>query len=175
MSGHSKWSKIKHQKGVADQRRGKEFSRLSRDIYIAVKEGGSDRVEDNARLRLSVEKARAVNMPKDIINRAIDRGMGKGTSGALTEVVYEGYAIGGVAVEIRVVTDNQNRIGAEIKHIFERYDGRLGEPGSVSYVFKMEKPFLISLKDKDKEKVQKLIDELESHDDINQVKHNAQI
>ena len=175
MSGHNKWSKIKHQKGAADQRRGKEFSRLSKDIYIVVKEGRSDRVEDNPRLRLAIEKARAANMPKGIISRAIDRGMGKGASGALAEVVYEGYAIGGVAIEIQAATDNQNRIGAEIKNIFERYGGRLGEPGSVAYIFKMEKPFLISLEDRDKEKVQELIDELESHDDVNQVKHNAQI
>jgi len=175
MSGHNKWSKIKHQKGAADQRRGKEFSRLSKDIYIAVKEGGSDRVEDNPRLRLVVEKARAANMPKDRINKAIDRGMGRGEGGTLTEVNYEGYAIGGVAIEIQTATDNQNRTGAEIKNIFERHGGRLGEPGSVAYVFKMENPFLISLEDKDKEKVQKLIDEFESHDDVNQVKHNAQI
>ena len=136
MSGHSKWSTIKRKKGVADARRGQLFTRLAREISIAVREGGSD-IESNFRLRLAVEKARANNMPKENIDRAIKRGSG-GDKEAMNfeEIMYEGYAPNGVALMISVVTDNRNRTVAEIRHILSRHGGSLGETGSVAWQFK---------------------------------------
>jgi YebC/PmpR family DNA-binding regulatory protein len=135
VSGHSKWSSIKHKKGVADARRGKLFSKLSRAIIVAAREGGPDPA-GNLALQNAVEKARSYSMPKDNIERAIARGAGTDTDAAAFEtVVYEGYGPGGVAVMVEALTDNRNRTAAEVRHIFAKADGNLGESGAVAWLF----------------------------------------
>lgn len=135
MSGHSKWSTIKRKKGAADAKRGKIFTRLARDITIAAREGGGS-IEANTRLRLAVAKARASNMPKENIERAIARGAGGGDDGiVMEELTYEGYAPHGVAVLIDCLTDNRNRTLAEIRTAFNRANGNLASEGSVSWQF----------------------------------------
>ena len=135
MAGHSKWAGIKHKKAIVDSRRGKLFTKLARAITVAAKEGGGD-VEGNPRLGLAVQKAKDASMPKDNIERAIAKGTGEGADvDALEEVVYEGYGPGGVALLVEAVTDNRNRTGSEVRHIFAKHGGNLGEPGSVAYLF----------------------------------------
>ena len=135
MSGHSKWSTIKHKKAATDAARGKVFGQLARLIRAAVKEGGSGDPQHNASLRPLLDKARAENMPKDKIKKAIDVGLGKGGEGAAKEIVYEGFGPGGAGIMAVAVTDNANRTAAEVKHIFSNYQGSLGSPGSVAYMF----------------------------------------
>jgi transcriptional/translational regulatory protein YebC/TACO1 len=133
MSGHSKWSTIKRKKGAADAKRGQVFTRLAREISIAARQGGGD-PNANTRLRIVIDKARAQNMPKDNIERAIQRGTGEGKEGGgLEEVIYEGYAPHGIALLVECVTDNRNRAVAEIRHVLTRYGGSMGETGSVSF------------------------------------------
>lgn len=135
MAGHSKWASIKHKKAVVDSRRGKLFTKLSRHITIAAKEGGGD-IVGNPALALAVQKAKDASMPKDNIQRAIDKGTGAGADAASFEnVMYEGYGPGGVALLVEALTDNRNRTGADVRHAFSKYGGSLGEPGSVSYLF----------------------------------------
>jgi YebC/PmpR family DNA-binding regulatory protein len=135
MSGHSKWATIKRKKGAADAKRGQVFTRLTREIVMAARDGGGD-VNSNFRLRLAIEKARAQNMPKDNIDRAIKRGTGESKEGnAFEQILYEGYAGHGVACMIEVVTDNRNRSVAEIRHVLSRGGGNLGEGGSVAWQF----------------------------------------
>lgn len=134
MSGHNKWSTIKHKKGAADAKRGKIFSRLIKEITIAARMGGGD-ADGNPRLRTAVNAARAANMPKDNIERAIKRGTGEIAGAAYEEVVYEGYGPGGVAVIVEALTDNKNRTVADIRHIFDKYNGNLGESGCVAWMF----------------------------------------
>ena len=134
MSGHSKWSTIKRKKGAADAKRGKIFTRVTREILMAAKEGGGD-LSNNVRLRLAIDKAKAVNMPKENIERAIKRGTGESKEGTFDEVMYEGYAPHGIAVMIECVTENRNRTVAEIRHILNRANGTMGEQGSVSWQF----------------------------------------
>ncbi len=135
MSGHSKWSSIKHKKAVVDSRRGAAFSKLTRAITVAAREGGGD-PDGNAALETAIRKAREASMPKDNIERAIVRGTGEGgDADALETVVYEGYGPGGVAVLVEAVTENRNRTGADVRHIFSKSGGSLGEPGSVAYLF----------------------------------------
>ena len=135
MAGHSKWAGIKHKKAIVDSRRGKLFTKLARAITVAAKEGGGD-LEGNPRLGLAVQKAKDASMPKDNIERAIAKGTGEGADAdALETVVYEGYGPGGVALLVEAVTDNRNRTGSEVRHIFARHGGNLGEPGSVAYLF----------------------------------------
>ena len=135
MSGHSKWSTIKRKKGAADAKRGQIFTRLAREIAIAAREGGGD-PEANFRLRLAIDRARANNMPKDNIERAIARGTGEGKDGSeLEEVIYEGYAPHGIALMVECVTDNRNRAVADIRHVLNRYGGSMGEAGSVGWQF----------------------------------------
>jgi YebC/PmpR family DNA-binding regulatory protein len=135
MSGHSKWSSIKHKKGAADAKRGKLFSKLARAITIAARDGGGD-TEGNPALATAVQKAREASMPKDKIQKAIDTGTGAGAdSAAIERVVYEGYGPAGVAVLVDALTDNRNRAGAEIRHAFSTHGGGLGEPGSVAWNF----------------------------------------
>ena len=135
MSGHSKWASIKHQKAIKDQRRGKAFTTLSRHITVAAKAGGGD-VDGNPSLALAVQKAKDASMPKDNIQRAIDKGTGAGADAeAYEEVMYEGYGPGGVAILIEALTDNRNRTGADVRHLLGKNGGNLGEPGSVSYLF----------------------------------------
>jgi YebC/PmpR family DNA-binding regulatory protein len=135
MSGHSKWASIKHKKAIVDSRRGQAFTKLSRHITIAAKEGGGD-IVGNPALALAVQKAKDASMPKDNIQRAIDKGTGAGADAASYEnVMYEGYGPGGVAVLVEALTDNRNRTGADVRHLFSKSGGSLGEPGSVAYLF----------------------------------------
>lgn len=145
MSGHSKWSTIKRQKGVADIKRGQTFTKIAGAIAIAVKQGGSGDPNSNPRLRMSLETARSVNMPKENINRAIERGLGKGKE-ALEEVVYEGFGPGQVAFIVEGITDNRLRTNQEVKSIFDRNGGNLAGVGAVSYMF--EKKGEIKVKSK---------------------------
>jgi YebC/PmpR family DNA-binding regulatory protein len=134
VSGHSKWSQIKRQKGAADAKRGQLFTKLGREITVAAREGGPD-VEGNPRLRLAVQRAREANMPMDTIDRAIKRGGGEGDAAALQEIVYEGYGPGGAAIMIEAMTDNRNRTVADIRNAFTRGGGSLGESGCVAWLF----------------------------------------
>jgi YebC/PmpR family DNA-binding regulatory protein len=135
MSGHSKWSSIKHKKGAADAKRGKLFTKLTRAIQVAAREGGGD-PDGNPALALAIQKARDSSMPKDNIERAIAKGSGADEDGeAFEPITYEGYGPGGVAILVETLTDNRNRTGSEIRHAFSRYNGNLGEPGSVNYLF----------------------------------------
>jgi len=135
MSGHSKWSSIKHKKGAADAKRGKLFTKLARAITVAARDGGGD-PDGNAALATAIQKARDASMPKDNIQRAIDRGSGVGSDAAAIErVVFEGYGPGGAAVLVEALTDNRNRTSAEVRHAFSKHNGSLGEPGSVAWIF----------------------------------------
>jgi YebC/PmpR family DNA-binding regulatory protein len=135
MSGHSKWASIKHKKAIVDSRRGAAFSKLTRAITVAARDGGGDPV-GNPALDLAIRKAKEASMPKDNIERAIAKGTGEGgEADAIEAVLYEGYAPGGVAVLVEALTENRNRTGAEIRHIFAKNGGSLGEPGSVAYLF----------------------------------------
>ncbi len=134
MSGHSKWSTIKHKKGAADAKRGKLFTKLAKEITIAAREGGGD-PDFNNRLRLAIAKAKADNMPNDNIDRAIKRGTGELEGGELFEIMYEAYAPHGVGMLIEVVTDNRNRAVAEVRHVFNKFGGNLAESGAVSWQF----------------------------------------
>ena len=138
MSGHSKWHTIRRSKGVVDQRRGQLFTKLAKDITLAVREGGSGDPEMNFRLRLAVDKARSNNMPNDSSQRSIDRGLGKGNEAALEEVYYEGYAPGGIAILIETATDNRNRTNSDIRATMNKAGGNPGEPGSVSWMFELK-------------------------------------
>jgi len=136
MSGHSHWATIRRKKGAADAKRGQVFTRLAREIVIAAREGGGD-PDSNMRLQFAVDRARANNMPKENIERAIKRGTGESKEGnAYEEVTYEGYASHGIALMIAVVTDNRNRSVAEIRHLLSRYGGSMAEAGSVAWQFK---------------------------------------
>lgn len=135
MSGHSKWNNIKNRKGAADTQRAKIFAELAKHIRIAVKEGKSDKPDFNPALRVALEKARAANMPKENITRAIDRGMGRGPGGMVHEVMYEGFGPHGVAVIVHAATNNPVRTSGEVRHAFTKYGGSLGRPGSAQYMF----------------------------------------
>jgi YebC/PmpR family DNA-binding regulatory protein len=134
MSGHNKWSSIKHKKGKADALRGRLFSRLVKEITVSTREGGSS-PDSNARLRVAIETAKAQNMPSDNIDRAIKRGTGELDGVTYEEINYEAYGPGGVAILIEVLTDNKNRAAAEVRHMLTRFGGRLGSRNSVSYLF----------------------------------------
>jgi YebC/PmpR family DNA-binding regulatory protein len=134
MSGHSKWAQIKRQKGVADARRGQLFTKLTREIIVAVREGGSN-PEANFRLRLAIQKARDHNMPLDNIDRAIKRGSGQAEGASLAEMVLEGYGPSGVAILVQALSDNRNRTLQEVRNIFTRNGGNLGEAGCVAWLF----------------------------------------
>ena len=135
MSGHSKWSSIKHKKGAADAKRGKLFSKLSRALIVAAREGGADPTA-NLALANAIEKARSYSMPKDNIERAIARGSGADADAdSFEQVVYEGYGPNGVAVIVEALTDNRNRTAADVRHVFSKHDGSLGGSGSVAWLF----------------------------------------
>ncbi len=145
MSGHSKWHTIRRAKGAADQKRGQLFTKLARDITIAAREGGGDPAM-NFRLRLAIDKARSNNMPLDSIQRAVDRGTGKGNDGTMVETVfYEGYAPGGVAILIEAATDNRNRTSSDVRATMNKNGGSPGEPGSVSWMFRQQGLITIDL------------------------------
>ncbi len=142
MSGHSHWATIKHKKGATDAKRGKLFSKLSRAIIIAARHGGGD-PNMNLKLRYAIDKARKVSMPKDNIERAIKRGTGEVEGLTFEEITYEGFASGGVAVLVEVLTDNRNRTNGEVRKIFERGGGNMGSAGSVGYLFERKGVFHI--------------------------------
>ncbi len=135
MSGHSKWSSIKHQKGVTDARRGQLFTKLTREIMVAVREGGGSNPEVNFRLRLAIQKARDNNMPLENIERAIKKGSGEGGGANLVEMVFEGYGPGGTAILVQALSDNRNRTLQEIRNTFSRHGISLGESGCVAWLF----------------------------------------
>lgn len=148
MSGHSKWSTIKRQKGVADAKRGQAFTKLSNAITLAIKQGGGIADPDsNFKLRLAIDRARSMNMPKDNIERAIDRATAS-SKDSFDEVVYEGFAPGGVAIIVEAATDNKNRTTSEVKNIIEKNGGSMGNPGSVSYLFNRRGEIVVKKGDK---------------------------
>lgn len=148
MSGHSKWSSIKHQKGVADARRGKLFTKLTREIILAVREGGNS-PETNYHLRLAIQKAKDNNMPSDNIDRAIKRGEGTLEGAVLSEFVLEGYGPGGAAILVEALSDNRNRTVQEVRSIFARSGGNLGESGSVTWLFDQKGLITVETDNKD--------------------------
>jgi len=145
MSGHSKWHSIRRSKGILDQKRGQLFTKLARDITIAAREGGSGDPDGNFRLRIAVDKAKANNMPADNIQRAIDRGLGKGGEAKIEEIYYEGYAPGGIALLIETATDNRNRTNSEVRAALSKAGGNPGEPGSVAWMFEQKGLITIDL------------------------------
>ncbi len=153
MSGHSKWSTIKRKKGAADAKRGQLFTRLGRELMIAAKEGGPD-PDSNFRLRLVVDKARQANMPKENIERAIQRGAGTGKDGVtLEEIIYEGYGPGGTAIMVEVMTDNRNRSVADVRRMFSRHGGNMGETGCVGWMFERKGTLTIDAAGQDAEAI----------------------
>lgn len=156
MSGHSKWSTIKRKKEATDIAKGKLFSKLSRAISIAVKTGGGADPDSNSKLRMAIDTARAANMPKSNIERALERASKEGES--VEEVVYEGYGPNGISVIVEVATDNRNRTGQEVKNLFERGGGSLAGPGAVSYNFDSKGLLVIDKPDNVEESMLKLID-----------------
>ena len=135
MSGHSKWATIKHKKGATDAKRGKMFTKLIKEITVAARTGGSGDVDSNARLRKAVTDAKGLNMPNDTIDRAIKRGTGQLEGESYDEITYEGYGPNGVAILVETMTDNRNRTVAELRHLFSKNGGNLGEAGSVAWMF----------------------------------------
>src|SRR6266542_3626164 len=150
MSGHSKWHSIKHKKGALDAKRGKLFTKLIKELTVAARTGGSD-PEGNARLRKAIADAKAGNMPNDTIDRAIRRGSGEEGGVNYEEITYEGYGPGGVALLIEAMTDNRNRTVAEIRHIFSKNGGNLGETGSVGWIFERKGYIVVGKADKAEE------------------------
>jgi YebC/PmpR family DNA-binding regulatory protein len=155
MSGHSKWSTIKHKKGAADAKRGKVFTRIIKEMTIAARLGGGD-PEGNPRLRAAVAEAKANNMPKDNIERAIKRGSGELEGAMYEEVTYEGYGPGGVAIIVEALTDNGNRTTPEIRHAFEKNGGNLGTPGSVKFQFERKGYFAVEKSAADEDKLMEI-------------------
>ncbi len=179
MSGHSKWSNIKRKKEINDVKRGKIFSKMSRLITVAAKQGGGD-VDANATLRLAVEKAKEARMPKENIDRAIAKGTGGGSGTTFEEVIYEGFGPGGVAYMIEALTDNNNRTVAEIKTIFGKHLGSLGTPGCTSYIFDhvtKDPMFTVKVTESDSiyEQNEKISDLLEDHDDVQEIYSNMEL
>src|SRR6266699_4235291 len=141
MSGHSKWATIKHKKAATDAKRGKSFTRIIKEIMIAARNGGDP--DMNPRLRTAITAAKAVSMPSDNIKKAIMRGTGELEGGQIDEIMYEGYGPGGAAVLVNVATDNKNRTVSEIRHMFSKWGGNLGEQGSVSWMFERKSHIVI--------------------------------
>ncbi|MFA6000814.1 MAG: YebC/PmpR family DNA-binding transcriptional regulator [Thermoleophilia bacterium] len=150
MSGHSKWSSIKHKKGAADAKRGQLFSKLSRAITVAAKEGGGD-PSANATLTTAIQKAKDNSMPKDNIERAIAKGVGGGEGEIYETVIYEGYGPNGVAVLVEAMTDNRNRTAADVRNIFNRTSGKLGETGTVAWIFERKGSVVVDVETTDED------------------------
>ncbi|MFC1700239.1 YebC/PmpR family DNA-binding transcriptional regulator [Patescibacteria group bacterium] len=172
MSGHSKWSTIKRKKGVEDAKRSKIFSKMSRLITVAAKEGGPN-PDSNSKLRLAIEKAKYSRMPKDNIDRAIQKGSGGSGGGNFSEISYEGFGPNGEAFYIKALTDNANRTVSEIRGIFGKHGGSLGSAGSTSYIF--SDPENLSFKVASSEVAINLYDDLEDNDDVQDVYVNFDI
>ncbi len=174
MAGHSKWANIKRKKQAMDAKRGKLFTKLAREIQIAARQGGPD-PETNLRLRLALEKARAANMPKENIERAIRKGAGLESGGeALEEITYEGYAPHGIALMIQVTTDNRKRAVAEIRHVLSKHGGSMGESGSVAWQFEQKGYMVIPTQGRDEEELfmaalEAGADDVEITDDVMEV------
>ena len=152
MSGHNKWSKIKHTKAITDARKGKVFSKIAKTIVVAARKGGDPGM--NSTLRLAIDKAKAVNMPNDNIERAIKKGTGKGKEKQLEEITYEAYGPNGIPLMIETITDNKNRTLSEIRHILSRNNGRLGETGSVKWMFNQKGSIEVILAEKSKDELE---------------------
>jgi len=152
MSGHSKWSSIKHKKALTDARKGQQFTKMAREISIAAREGGGS-VDGNYRLRLAIEKARNVNMPQDNVQRAIKRGTGELGGAQMEELRFEGYGPHGVAIMVDTVTDNRNRTSGEVRNLFSRAGGNLGATGSVSWMFTRQGQIVIDANGHDPDEV----------------------
>lgn len=191
MSKHSHWATIKHKKDLKDAKRGQVFTKLAREITVAAQKGGPD-PESNPTLRMAIEKAKQYSLPKDNVRRAIERGTGSAGGAAFQELTLEGYGPEGVAVVVEALTDNRNRTTAEIRRIFDRHGGSLGEQGSAAYIFRAasrpatgsdtglkdpEKPlFEVKIEDRGAaERVLKLVNTLDDHNDVQNVLANFDI
>ena len=166
MSGHNKWSSIKHRKGKADAQRGRAFTKITRELITAAKIGGGD-PDGNARLRSAIAAARVVNMPNDNIQRAIKKGTGELEGVTYEEYLYEGYGPHGVAVLVKVLTDNKNRTVADIRHIFSKHNGNLGEAGCVNWMFSKQGSVTVRKGSVEEEKLFDLAIELGAEDVVN--------
>ncbi len=164
MSGHSKWHTIKHKKGALDAKRGKIFTKLIKEITVAARVGGSGDVDQNARLRKCVIDAKSVNMPNDTIDRAIKRGTGELEGVNYDEITYEGYGIGGVAVLVETMTDNRNRTVAELRHLFSKNGGNLGEAGSVAWMFDKKGYIVVDKETKSEDELFEIVTEAGADD-----------
>ncbi len=176
MSGHSHWAGIKHKKSITDARRGKLFSKISRLIIIAAKEKGAD-PETNPQLRLAIEKAKEVNMPKDNIDKAIKRGTGQIAGVQIEEFIYEAYGPAGIALIITGITDNKNRTLAEIKHILSRFKAKLAEAGSVKYLFDKQgkdwqPKYPLEVNQQTKNQLENLFETLDENEDVQDIYSN---
>lgn len=156
MSGHSKWANIKHKKGAADKKKGRIFSRITKEIMISAREGGGD-IDANPRLRTALTAAKSANMPHANIDRAIKKGTGEIAGEALEEITYEGYGAGGVAVMVECLSDNRNRTAGEIRMLFDRNNGNLAGSGAVTWMFRRKAQFIVSGADADEEKLLELL------------------
>ena len=177
MSGHSKWKTIKHKKGLRDAKRGKVFTKLGRAITVAA-QGGDPDPDSNPTLRSAIDAARQFSMPKENIKRAIERGSGGGEGASFQELVLEGYGPEGVAIICEILTDNRNRTVAEVRKLFDKHGGSLGEQGSAAYIFKDPQNPLFEVKIEDRavaEKVLALVEQLDEHDDVQSVLANFDI
>lgn len=163
MSGHSKWSTIKRKKGAADAKRGKMFTKLIKEITIAAREGGGD-PGANPRLRLAVDNAKAANMPADNIERAIKKATGELEGVTYHELTYEGYGPSGVAILVEVATDNKNRTVADVRHLFSKYNGSLGENGSVAWMFDRKGVMTLPNQDKSEDEIMDIVLEAGAED-----------
>jgi YebC/PmpR family DNA-binding regulatory protein len=166
MSGHSKWHTIKHKKGALDAKRGKIFTKLIKEITVAARTGGSGDVEANARLRKAVTDAKAQNMPNDTIDRAIKRGTGELEGVNYEEITYEGYGIGGVAILVETMTDNRNRTVAELRHLFSKNGGNLGEAGSVAWMFDKKGYIVVDKDSKSEDAIEAGADDMQAEGDV---------
>src|SRR5262245_23194690 len=177
MSGHSKWSTIKHKKAALDAKRGKVFTRVIKELTVSAKVGGGD-PDGNPRLRSAIAEAKAANMPADNIKRAIMKGTGELPGVAYEEVVYEGYGPGGVAIFLEVLTDNKMRTTPEIRHLFTKHGGDLGQPNSVAWMFEKKGQFSIPASATSEERLMEIVleagaDDLQAADDIMEVTCSA--
>lgn len=166
MSGHSKWSTIKHKKAIEDGKKGAAFTKIAKKIQIAAQKGKSGDPEMNSFLRTALEEARSINMPSDNVRRAIDKAIGGGDGTQMEEIVYEAYGPGGVGFLITAATDNRNRTGGEVKSILDKSEGNLGSPGSVSYLKNIQPVPMVHLGANDFSRCRQLIEFLEGQDDV---------
>lgn len=173
MSGHSKWATIKRKKGAADAKRGKIFTKLIKEITISARQGGGDPA-GNPRLRLAIDNAKAANMPADNVERAIKKATGELEGVSYVELMYEGYGPGGIAILVEVATDNKNRTVAEVRHIFSKMGGSMGESGSVAWMFERKGIITIKRNDKSEDEVMEVVldsgaDDMQTEEDIFEV------